>query len=494
LNRTAAIKPCDDANGSIATINRTPNRTRRLSPFLRISPSFALLIALMFLTLIAGGASHGDQLGQVVVRAGAWLALILAVLFNRRPAFEQLGPVAILLLAIVALPLIQLIPWPPTLWQQLPGREIFVSNNIKFPQGLPWRPISMLPDGTLNSLSSLIVPVAVLALIEGFRANEFALLPRLLIGLTIAELAVGLAQLSGNAFAQPLINYVGDVSGTFANRNHFALSLAFLVLFIPSSVVSDERAFSWRLAGGMALGVLTVLVTLGSGSRSGVLIVLLALLAGTLAAREGITRLFLKTSRIHAIILFTVALILLICVIIIYIFSGRAESITRFDSVVNNEDIRFQGYQTVIAMIYKYFPIGTGFGSFSTVYRIDEPYYLLRTTYFNHAHNDILEVILDGGLAAIIVLSAAFFWWLAASRRVWFARPDPAIVNGRLGSAIILLTVLASTIDYPARTPLMMAIIVVAAGWLSAGSKRSADDRVRPRSLSLFPPFKTFLR
>jgi O-antigen ligase len=458
---------------------RPTNRMARLLAVPRPSASFALLIALLVGILIAGGASRGDQLGQVVVRVGAWLTVAVAILVNPRPIFETTRPVAILLFTIVVLPLMQLIPLPPAIWQSFPGREILLSEAIRYPQGQAWRPLSLSPDDTLNALSSLIVPVAVLTLIDGLRASEFALLPRLLIGLTLAELLVGLVQLSGNPFDQPLINYGGDVSGTFANRNHFALSLSFLVLMTLPSLIESQRSYPLRIANGAALSVLVFLATLGSGSRSGMVIVTLAFVVACMAIRESIAQKISSVSRCYAMLVSLIVAFPLTGVVAIFIYKGRAESITRFNYVVNNQDIRFQGLHTVIGMIYKHFPIGIGFGSFSQVYRIFEPYSLLTTSYFNHAHNDFFEIVLDGGLLGIALIFSAFLWWLIASIRVWTARSSQFVVEGRLGSGIILLVMLASITDYPARTPLIMTVLVVAAALLGAGSLRSANGDAR---------------
>ena len=117
-------------------------------------------------------------------------------------------------------------------------------------------------------------------------------------------------------------------------------------------------------------------------------------------------------------------------------------------------------------MIRIYFPAGSGFGGFDTIFRVHEPYALLKPTYFNHAHNDWLEILLDGGLPAALLLVVALGWWLRASIRVWRASADSNMLLGRAGSAALLLILIASAVDYPARTPMMMAMIVLASLWL----------------------------
>jgi O-antigen ligase len=125
--------------------------------------------------------------------------------------------------------------------------------------------------------------------------------------------------------------------------------------------------------------------------------------------------------------------------------------------------MRGRALPTVLAMIAEYFPAGAGLGGFDPLFRMHEPFALLKTTYFNHAHNDWLEVVLDAGLPGLLVSVAALAWWLVGTIRAWRG----GAVVARLGSAMLLLIMLASVIDYPARTPMMMATVVIAAVWLS---------------------------
>jgi hypothetical protein len=48
-----------------------------------------------------------------------------------------------------------------------------------------------------------------------------------------------------------------------------------------------------------------------------------------------------------------------------------------------------------------------------------------------------------------------------------------------LGSVMLLLVFGASIIDYPARTPMMMAVIVIAAIWLSGHAERLSTSALR---------------
>jgi O-antigen ligase len=128
------------------------------------------------------------------------------------------------------------------------------------------------------------------------------------------------------------------------------------------------------------------------------------------------------------------------------------------------QDVRARALPTVLAMIGNYFPAGAGFGGFDLLFRMHEPFHLLKPTHFNHAHNDFLEILLDGGVAGAFLLVGAIGWWAIASVRAW----RDGATTSCLGSAILLLVFVASLSDYPARTPIVMAVVAVAATWLAA--------------------------
>ena len=48
-----------------------------------------LIIAMVALLWIAGGASRADAMGQVIVRAGCWAILIAAILGGSLPALAR---------------------------------------------------------------------------------------------------------------------------------------------------------------------------------------------------------------------------------------------------------------------------------------------------------------------------------------------------------------------------------------------------------------------
>ncbi|KZY19130.1 hypothetical protein A3726_34715 [Erythrobacter sp. HI0037] len=167
---------------------------------------------------------------------------------------------------------------------------------------------------------------------------------------------------------------------------------------------------------------------------------------------------------------------LLIAGVVLSVMYGRAYSLDRISDMEGAFGFRFQALPYVLEAIRLYWPVGAGFGTFDPVYRVIEPDRLLEARYLNHAHNDVLEILLDGGVFAAAIFIGALIWWLRASVRVWRARDGDATM-AQVGSLVIFMVLLASLVDYPARTPIVMAILTLAAVWLSRGVQFPRKNR-----------------
>ncbi len=450
-------------------------RPARWSLF-RPDTSFILAIALVIILWVAGGASRADAMGQVVVRASCWAILVIAILVTPRPTLIGARPVALLLAAAVTLPIIQLIPLPPAWWLALPGRNMLLVPG----EPVPWRPLTMTPGATRNALASLIVPVTMLVVLIPSGQQSRRRMPVVLLAMISMATLLGLFQFSGAGFNNPLLNDTpGTVSSIFANRNHFALLLAIGCLIAPVWAFTDPPALRWRgpLAAGLVL--LFVLTLLATGSRAGILLGGLALGLALLIIGKRLRR-HLRGGPRWLVPALAVAAVAIIGGFVALSFAAdRADAINRLLALDSAEDMRSRGLSTVLSMITTYMPFGSGLGGFDAVFRIHEPFALLKFTYFNQAHNDYLGIALDGGIAGIMILAAGILWWLVATVRVWRSKADDAVLLGRLGSATILLISAASVTDYPARTPTIMAILVVAALWLAGANAARTQTALR---------------
>lgn len=444
----------------------------RSPKFTRLGVHPIALIAFLCILWLAGGASRPDAWGQVVVRAASAAVLVLLAVTGRRPPWSSLWPVGTLLGCAIALPLLQLIPLPPAWWQALPGRALlFQAADINaLPQ--PWRPLAIVPGATVNALASLLAPSAMIALMWQMDSEDRHWLLPAILGLVVASMLVGLLQFAGAGFNNPFINdSPGQVSGSFANRNHLALFLATGCVLCPAWAFAAGRRPGWRAPLALGLTLVFVLTILASGSRAGLLLGLIGTVFGVLLAKDGIQReLRHRPKWVLPVVIAGVAGVT-IAAVLVAVSADRAVAIDRALSVDMGQDMRSRSLPTVLAMISAYFPAGTGLGSFDPIFRIYEPFGLLKPTYFNHAHNDWLEVVLDAGIAGGMVLLAAVAWWARASVRVWSGTLTGRRHFARAGSGILLLVMVASTFDYPARTPMIMALVIVSAMWLREGER-----------------------
>lgn len=449
----------------------------------RQSASFVALCLFLAVLFLAGGASRADVFGQVIVRMMAFGVLMAAILGGARvvaPAGGW-GPTLILMGGLI-LALAQLVPLPPVVWEMLPGRSLLEQAAAIGGQPQPWRPWSMVPGATFNAAASLVVPAAILLALAGLTHRERDWLPGLILSIICLQSLIGLLQFSGAGPSNPFVNdTAGQVSGMFANRNHFGLLLAIGCLLAPVWGFMRPRQSLWRVTLALALTALFVLMILASGSRAGLGLAALALVLAAVLTWSQARSLLRRFPRWTLPVAAGGIVVLIVLPIVLSVAAGRAVSIARLFELDPGQDMRQRALPTVLAMIRDYLPWGTGIGSFDPVFRIHEPNSLLKPSYFNHAHNDFLEIILDAGFPGALLLIAALGWGMWASVAAWRGGDERRFLLARLGSGILLLICLASVFDYPARTPMIMAVLVIAAVWLGGGAnQRSALPETTP--------------
>jgi len=449
--------------------------TNRAFRFSSPSLSFVLLSILLSTLWLSGGASRADTLGQMLVRVISWLTLVVVALFGVRPRLTEAKPVLFLMIAAIGLALLQLMPLPPGLWEQLPGRALLAEAAAASGQPQPWRPLAIVPGAAMNAAGSLIVPFVTYTLLTSLSKNDLRWVLGLMLILVLAATLVGLLQFSGARFNNLFVNdTLGEVSGTFANRNHFALFIAMGCTLVPTWAFLDGRAPRWRAPAAFGLTILLVLTVLASGSRAGLALGAIGLACGLFIVRREIRRMLSRYPRWVFLSLIVSIVVMVGISILISVAADRAVAIHRMITMDPGQDMRSRGFPVVLDMIKFYFPFGSGLGGFDPLFRLHEPFALLKPTYFNHAHNDWLEIILDAGVPGSLLLAAAVVWWGLSSIRAWREQVHGSVMLARLGSVWIGLVFAASVFDYPARTPMIMAVIVIAAWWLNGGPRTFA--------------------
>jgi O-antigen ligase len=327
----------------------------------------------------------------------------------------------------------------------------------------------------------MFVPLAVLLLGSQLNREElFQILP-VVLGLGLLSAFIGLLQSIGDP--QGLLYFYritnnGSAVGLFANRNHQAILLATLFPMLAvyaSAGVRSEDQLRIRSYITLALGAIIIPLLLITGSRAGFILGVLGLISVTILFRK--PKLLTPKKRKYQKFdpRFAFGALGVLCLGTLTVIMSRAEAIQRLVQHAHAEDDRWLMWKPIAQMAWKYFPFGSGAGSFVEVYQIDEPYELLNFTYLNHAHNDYLEIYMTMGLPGLILLGLGFFYFLKTASEV-MRPPLPqgrAYTFARLGLMIILIFALGSIGDYPLRTPSLSAVFVIAALWLTASREHS---------------------
>lgn len=238
-----------------------------------------------------------------------------------------------------------------------------------------------------------------------------------------------------------------------------------LRLYLPTISARAMTSLLATIIGGFIL-----ILTVAAGSRSGLVIMMIALAAAiALMPSDSIKRLHLPVISARPKLALSV-LLLLLCVIVLFA-ADRTQSLQRvFASQDLVEDMRFRALPTVWSAVTAHFPAGAGVGSLADVFMLFDPLELLGYRYFNHAHSDVVEFMLEYGLAGAVYMLAALF--LIAKRGLALVMVDQSSVwprqanrltSAQTGGIIVLLMIVGSLLDYPLRVPLMVTVMALAA-------------------------------
>jgi O-antigen ligase len=151
---------------------------------------------------------------------------------------------------------------------------------------------------------------------------------------------------------------------------------------------------------------------------------------------------------------------------------------------------RSEIYRITLAAIGDSFPAGTGLGTFQAYYRLYEDPAQVNSFFINHAHSDLLEWVLETGLAGVILLAGLILWWATRALRLWRAeKPDLTALAATIASGAILAH---SLIDYPLRDGAIQAVFAMSLAFMAEPRSHSAHRRSRagrgeraPRHLTL---------
>lgn len=391
---------------------------------------------------------------------------ILVFLLLRSSEFSQLKTTHLLLLAgIILSPVLMLISVPGSWWQLLPGRDAFspIYQALGGEQG--WHTLSLVPNETEVALWALLPPLVVFAAtVNQPRRNIFKLM-YLVFGMAVFQSVLSLMQYGGGAGSLLYIaNEFGIkvAAGTYLNKDHLAgfLQMVFpVILALLAATVGQHRfdarpGSSWRkrlnflatIKGHQAsiyavIGILVILALVFTRSRAGIALTMLGLFLSLLvfARRLGGRNIYGTYGTVIAVI------------VVLTLEIGLAPILDRF-SEDPMADSRWSIYATSIQGVVAHFPVGTGPGTFPEIY----PYYQPPNidAFVNHAHNDYLEWVFDGGVFAVILILAGLGMYALGWRQLWIKSRWRTFRYLQAGAGIgVFLLILHSLVDFNLRKP-----------------------------------------
>lgn len=415
---------------------------------------FWLSASLLVVAVLAGGGQggRGDMIAQL-------LALVVLGRFwwlkNRNGAVVRQGPAwaAWLVPVLLLLPVLQLLPIPMALWSAA-GARSEISAQLATVGLAPSPHLALIPLASERALWSLLPAIALFLSTLAFSKRQQHLLLGLVLALALGNVVLGLAQLAQGS--DSLLRFYAntnpnDAVGFFANRNHLA---ALLVMALPltlagSAWVANEYAHDvpisplW-IAVGILAAVLLILGVALARSRAGLVLGMLAILLSlpailSLRRRRGAKR-----------VLATILGLGLMLSVQFALFG----ILQRLDNDTL-EDGRWQYARVTSEAASAHAPLGSGLGSFRQAFQPFEAKAGEGPAIVNHAHDDYLELWLEGGWLALVPMVLLLTALLAVGARAWFGRHDSSTDDRLVARAVwlsLLVAALHSAVDYPLRT------------------------------------------
>jgi O-antigen ligase len=422
------------------------SRSRRSSRGPAPSVFFYVTAAVLCLTLFIGGASRENMPLVFVAEISSLLPLLWAAWrLVEAGHWRRLRVPLALAGAILAVPLLQLIPLPFSLWAALPGHQTAVQALHVL--GVPdqWRPYSLQPRDTFGNWLALFPPLAMFLAVLGLTDRERWLLLIMIPSIALISLVLGLMQIRNEHFYFYHNTNLGAAVGLFSNRNHQATLFLITLPLVAGAVSSRHLPQNLRMVARVIAAIMACLMILGLGfvkSRAGIL------LAGPVLLGAILLILRARTQKPDKKLMALAAVVVIAALALVGAFLAQP-LIERFET--RDIEARLTTVPVTFNTATHYLPFGSGIGSFEAIYAGVEPLAEMNQTFWNHAHSDYVELWLEAGVLAALIFLAFMVWFVRALVRAWKASGDTAQL-ARAGAIVVLIVLAHSLVDYPIRT------------------------------------------
>ncbi len=418
--------------------------------------------AIVAAALLVGGANWG--LGQLLVQLAS-LPLFYVLLVPPvdahagAPGWPLGGRIAAV---VVCAALLQLVPLPPMVWKQLPAgdqvAQILGSAGLTTGWGTGWRPLALDPSAAVLALAAVFAPIVLYLGVGRLPLDQVRRLLGAIALFALFSAVIGDIQRIaglGNIYGS---EHFGTSTGLMINRNHHADLLIAGILLLPLAVRPDVRRRAAPLiSAGIVFLAFSVTATI---SRMGLLLVGPALVV-SLALLWNLSR-----WRIAALLAVAVAAAAVLPQLPVY-----ARLVARFSGATQEERVAI-AEGTMVALRH-FWPLGSGYGSFVPVYFSFEDLDTLGSAYVVAAHNDYLQLVLEGGLPALLTIAALMVF---LGVQIWRIRPLRIAASEKWAPLCVIAALLVhSAADYPLRMAAIAAVFAACLGATDAVQQKIAS-------------------
>ena len=438
----------------------------------KLPASVTLCVAIVVLSLILGGGGVLTPYMEMIVQVLTALLMIPLVLSDRMQ--RGLGPIPVASWVLAALavvvPVVQLVPLPPSVWQALPGRAVELGALAAAGEANRWMPLSMAPARTFASLLSMACSTLIMLQVSRLTVKGRTWLCGSIVFVAGLSLVLGMLQLSHTGgYDWSLYTFFsrGFLVGFQANRNSEAdvlliSALAFCVLIVAR--LANRRA-STLSRFAVAIGFTPIIVGIFmTGSRTG--IALIAVMAVVVVV---MLRPLLRLGRQGWMLAGGSTLALIAGCAALAELPAVQKVLGRFGP---RPDARWDIWTDTHFAIGQVWPYGSGVGSIVPMLEAAERLETVSIFYPVRAHNDWLEWTMEAGVPGMVVLAliALVLAGMTVRALVDCRRRDRdpvrmAQVVFALG--LFLIVGLHSVVDYPLRSMSLAALAAVAVAFLT---------------------------
>jgi O-antigen ligase len=413
-----------------------------------------LALGLGYAVFAKGGAATPDwNLALLVLGLGVTLfGLCHPRARNCPPRMTRWLTIPLLLLLII--PILQLIPVPPSLIQLLSPERSRQVASLAGIAAIHAAPLSVLPAATVDYLFRLLAYVAALLVIRAtlwYSSGRPWMVAAPLLVIGGFEALLGLVQV---ALDWPN----GAARGTYVNRDHFAglleMILPFAVMYAAAIWRRLDRRRQSPALPAAAAGALTILAgilllaVMYSLSRMGFLVVLVSLLVVAIVAI--VPNLTSKRLRLGLILAISIGTALA------FVFLQTDQMIDRFAEMLSSDNVsaeaRLHFWRESVSLIRAYPVTGCGLGAFEPAFRRFQATLPLNT--IDYAHNDYLQFLAELGTAGFALLAIVAGVIVLRTARLMLRATD---INERCIAIACFVSMLAmllhSAVDFNMQMP-----------------------------------------